>query len=269
MRIKKRIGLAMSAAVMAVAASAGPASAAPAPGYEQFNGCPDVPDLYLCVKATIDGGHLKLGATDTPISSPIVLNGGVPADGGPMVFTSQGGLTSPRLRVPGGLTGLTGLTWLENLFPFDALKVYARAELAGPASDPTQSPVSLPLKIKLENPLLSKNCYIGSNADPIRLNLTTGTTTPPAGTAPISGTDPSFDFDPAYPQTVFNFSNGRFVDNAFSAPKAKNCTLLVNSLGLIDPIVNLRAGLPSPAGNNVADFTFDAVAADPTAVYPD
>lgn len=269
MKLATRLITAASTAAVLLAGAAGSASAAPAPGYEQFKGCPDVPDLYLCVKATLTGGHLKLGATDTPISAPIELNGGVPADGSPMVFSSQGGLTSPRLRVPGGLTGLTGLTWLENLFPFDTLKVYARAELAGPAGDPTQSPVSLPLKIKLENPLLSKNCYIGSDADPVRLNLTTGETTPPAGTAPITGTQPVFNFDPAFPDfTVYTFTGGRFVDNAFSAPKAKNCTLFVNNLGLIDPIVNLRAGLPSAAGKNVADFNFDAIAADPAAVHP-
>jgi hypothetical protein len=273
MGIKRRLGtvvtVGLSAGLITFAAAAGPASAATAPGYGQFDGCPDVPDLYLCVDATISGGHLQLGATDTPISAPIHLNGGVPADGGPMQFSSTGGLTSPRLRVPGGLTGLTGLTWLENLVPFDALKVYARAELAGPAGDPTQSPTSLPLKIKLENPFLSGSCYIGSNANPLRLNLTTGTTTPPAGTAPITGVNPAFEFDPAFPDsTVYDFTGGTFVDNAFSAPKAAGCTLLLPGLGLIDPIVNLRAGLPSAAGKNVADFSFDAKAADPAAVHP-
>jgi hypothetical protein len=268
MKIARRAAAVLSTTVVAVACAAGSASAAPAPGYEQFKGCPDVPDLYACVNATITGGHLKLGNTDTPISSPLTLSGGVPNGENTLVFNADGGLKSPRLRVPGGLTGLTGLTWLENLIPFDLLKVYAHPELAGAPSDPTNNPVSLPLKVKLENPLLGNDCYIGSNANPIRLNLTTGTTTPPAGVAPITGVSPTFNVDPAFPGTVFTLNDGRFVDNAFSVPAASGCTFSLPGRGLIDLVVDLRAGTPAAAGKNVAELDFDAAVTTPDAVYP-
>jgi hypothetical protein len=269
MKITKRIGVALSAAAAIVATAASAASAAPAPGYEQFKGCPDQPNMYLCINSTITGGHLKLGNTDTPITSPITLNGGLAQGSNDFIFNSQGGLKSPRLRVPGGLTGLTGLTWLENLIPFDALKVYAIPQLAGTATDPSVVPFTLPLKIKLENPLLGDSCYIGSNAKPVLLNLTTGTTTPPPGVAPITGTQPSFDVDPAYPDgSVFTLDNGRFVDNNFAAPAATGCSFILKNRGLIDLVVDLRAGTPAAAGKNVADFNFGAKIADPGAVYP-
>lgn len=269
MRFTTRLITAASTAAVLLAGAVGSASAAPAPGYEQFKGCPDQPDMYLCIKATIGGGHLKLGNTDTPISTPIELNGGIAQGSNSFIFNSQGGLTTPRLRVPGGLTGLTGLTWLENLFPFDALKVYARAELAGVPTDPSVVPFTLPLKIKLENPLLGNHCYIGSNANPVTLNLTTGTTTPPAGVPPITGVQPTFDLDPAYPNgDVFSLDGGRYVDNAFSAPAASGCTFFVPGRGLIDLVVDLRAGTPAAAGKNAAEFDFAAKIADPGAVYP-
>lgn len=269
MKFARRAVAVLSTALVAAGVSAGGASAAPAPGYEQFKGCPDQPDMYLCINSTITGGHLKLGNTDTPISSPITLNGGIAQGSNSFIFNSQGGLSSPRLRVPGGLTGLTGLTWLENLFPFDALKVYARPQLAGTATDPSAVPFTLPLKIKLENPLLGNSCYIGSDANPVTLNLTTGETTPPAGVAPITGTQPAFDVDPAYPDgSVFSLDGGRFVDNAFAVPAARGCTFSLPGRGLIDLVVDLRAGTPASAGKNVADLDFGAKVADPAAVYP-
>jgi len=45
----------------------------------------------------------------------------------------------------------------------------------------------LPVKIKLENPLLGGECYIGSNTEPIELALTTGATSPPAPNKSIKG----------------------------------------------------------------------------------
>ena len=47
--------------------------------------------------------------------------------------------------------------------------------------------VTLPLKVKLSNEMLGEECYIGSDAEPIVLHLTTGETAPPAGTEPIRG----------------------------------------------------------------------------------
>jgi hypothetical protein len=249
---------ATAAVVLGLGAGAAHAqSSSPNPGYEEFHGCPNTPDVLTCVRIVVDGGHLKLGATDTPINVPIELNGGLKAGGQEMAFTSSGGLTSPRLRVPGGLTGLTGFTWLEDLFPHDLLKVFARPILVGTPTNPFGEPFQLKLKIRLENPLLSANCFIGSDADPIVLEQTKLTTSPPPPNQPISGQVPTLSIDSDL-LGVTNLTDGKVVDNAFAAPKAKNCSFLGPfSPGLIDAIVNLRAGLPSPAGTNTSEMTFD------------
>lgn len=267
-RLRTSVTAAVAAGLVLGALASPAAARPPAAGYEQFSGCPEQADMYICVRAVISGGHLQLGNTDTPITEEIVLNGGVPLNATGMVFTPVGGMTSPRQRVPGGLTGLTGLDWLADLFPLDTLKVYARAQLAGAPSDPSVNPFRLPLKIKLENPLLSGNCYIGSDSNPVVLNLTTGTTSPPPPAQPISGVPPTPSENPNYPGTVFDLTGGKQVDNAFAAPGAHGCTLLLPGIGLIDAAINLRSGLPSAAGRNEAEFDFDAQIADPLAVYP-
>src|SRR2546430_1397231 len=70
----------------------------------------------------------------------------------------------------------------------------ATALLAGPGQTNLENApagqggaVTLPLKVKLDNPLLATACYIGSNTEPVVLNLTTGTTSPPPPNKPISG----------------------------------------------------------------------------------
>jgi hypothetical protein len=267
MRVSRRLAAVAAAAVVGACALATTAMAdTPAPGYEEFAGCPNEPTVVLCARTVIDGGHLLLGSTDTPIENAIELNGGVRQDG-TFGFTAVGGLSTPRQRVPGGLLGLTGFDWLANLFSIDALEVYARAQAAGTIGSPVGPTVDLPLKIKLENPLLSSSCSIGSNADPVSLHLTSGTTNPPAPASPITGRDPDFSFDPGRPG-VLVLTNGKLVDNAFAAPRARGCTMLLPGLGLIDPVVNLRSGLPSAAGTNVAEFTLHGAIASRTSVYP-
>lgn len=72
-----------------------------------------------------------------------------------------GSFDGGRQRVPGGLVGISGLDWLTFLFPFDLLKVYAEAELVGPITNPASGPIGMPLRVRLGNPLLNENCYIG------------------------------------------------------------------------------------------------------------
>jgi len=43
------------------------------------------------------------------------------------------------------------------------------------------------LEVRLENPFLGNSCYIGSNAHPVVIEFTSGTTSPPAPNKPING----------------------------------------------------------------------------------
>jgi hypothetical protein len=264
----------MLGAVLALAAVfAGTAAARePAPGYGKFVGCPspeEVPHIEACLVSTITGGNFKMGSKNVPIKNPITLSGGI-QEGDHFVFNKKGGLTAVKQEVPGGVIGLTGLDWLINFLNLEGLKLYAVTELAGTPGNPIfDEPFKLPVKVHLINPVLGNNCYVGSNSNPIQLNLTTGTTSPPAPNTPITGVNPSFELDPTLPG-VIDTNNGEFVDNSFAAPEASGCVLtLFGFIPIsINGLVNSESGLPAKAGTNETHQKFNGQLAFYEVVYP-
>lgn len=256
-------------AVMAVAIVAGlmatsSAGAATAPGYEEWADCPDKsvdPQINACVSVVVDGGHLKLGSKDTPIVDPIRLVGATKPIDTFIVGSFDGG----NQPIPGGLVGITGLDWLIYLFPNEVLGLYAEAELAGTPTSPVFDPLTLPLKVRLKNVLLSNNCYIGSNSNPIALELTNGTTAPPPPNQPITG-DPGITAPDPNLLGVLRITDTVLVDNSFAVPAAEGCS--ITFLGLINALVNLQAGLPAAAGTNTAVQEADAGLAAVQTVFP-
>lgn len=271
---KKQTSLVMAfmAMMLAVALFAPTAQGAtPKAGYTQFEGCPSVaenPKSLLCVINVVTGGHFQMGSKDVPIEKPITLVGGTDENFGNFVYNSKGGLLPAKQKVPGGIVGLTGLTWLAEFLGVEALTLYAVTELAGtPNVNFLEEPVELPIKVHLINVALGNKCYVGSTANPISLNLITGTTSPPPPNKPITGKGPLFDFNE---ETLISFLNdGIFVDNSFAAPAASGCAL--NLFGLIpvniDALVNSQSGLPSPAGTNETKQNFDAEFVESELVY--
>jgi hypothetical protein len=261
------------AAVMAIAATAlvapGAQATTPAPGYEAFAGCPSPAEntkVTACVRSVITGGHFQMGSKDVPIANPITLSGGVEASGN-LVANSKGGLEPVKQPVPGGVVGLTGLDWLVNFLSLEGLKLYAVTELAGPVNIGGDTLV-LPLKVHLINPALGSKCYVGSVAEPINLDMTLGTTSPPPPNEPITGAAPEFSFDGA--TGIVHADNAKFVDNEFAAPGASGCTLTL--LGIIpislNGLVNSQSGLPSPSGTNETVQIVDSELAPLARVYP-
>lgn len=266
-----KLMLAAGAVVVAMALVAPAAGAATLKGYERFEGCPsqaENSEVFLCQRAVIDGGHFKMGNKDVPITKPIILSGGVTFTG-EIAANSKGGIAPVKQTVPGGLVGLTGLDWLVDFLSLEALKLYAVTEIAGVphfAAEGEGFRTELPIRVHLENPALGSKCYVGSFTNPIKLNLTTGTTAPPGPNKPISGTIPTEGTSDL--ANVGLFENGVFVDNSFAAPGANGCEL---NLGLIhigiDSIVNLASGLPAAAGTNETKQNFDLEVATPETVY--
>jgi hypothetical protein len=250
------------------------AQAAPKPGYTQFAGCPtkaELPGAITCVRSEIKSGHFQMGTKDVPIEKPIVLTGGVEElfEIVPIKYNSEGGLTKAKQKVPGGVIGLTGLTWLAEFLGIEALTLYATTELAGTPLLGGTSYAQLPIKVHLENStgVLGKNCYVGSSSSPIVLNLITGTTAPPAPNKPITGIAPTPVFDEAL--EIQTLLNGRYVDNSFAAPGASGCVLtLFGFIPIsINGLVNTQSGLPSAAGKNETVQNFDAAIVDRFFVY--
>jgi hypothetical protein len=250
-----RLLTAAGAAILAIALFAPAAQAQePNPGFEEFKGCPTPAEkeLVFCVRSDVSGGHIQMGSKTVPIENPLTLVGGTDGEFEGFTANQFGGLSKTKQKVPGGVIGLTGLTWLLEFFGSDALTLYATTELAGTPTGFNPQGVTLPIKIHLETPsgVLGNNCYIGSTSNPIVLKNTTGTTNPPPPNEPITGKE--FEFIEEGPFVIFN--DGIFVDNAFAVPGASGCVLKL--FGFIpislNGFVNSQAGLPSPAGTNEA-----------------
>jgi hypothetical protein len=275
MNVRRTAGLmAVFGAVLAALALLAPAAFAreTAKGYERFAGCPSPEEnasTVLCERTVIDGGHFKMGNKDVPITNPMTLSGGFTFEG-EVFANSKGGLTPAKQKVPGGVIGLTGLTWLLEFLGSEALTLYAVTELAGqPRILNGSSEVELPIRVHLINSVLGKSCYVGTFANPIDLHLTYGTTNPPPPNKPISGVEPT-EGTPDLP-VLLKFENGLLVDNSFSAPGASGCVLtLFGFLPIsINGLVNAQSGLPAAAGTNETKQHVGAVEiTTQEAVYP-
>jgi hypothetical protein len=267
----KRLFLAaIVAAVMLVPATSASAFTGE---YARFNTCPlSNASVSYCFSAESTGGTFTIGKKSVPLVKPVNLRGGlITPEGlvGPATFVAptDGVVISKAAQpVPGGLTGVVAPAWwpklLRDLFNETINNgftgVTATVELAGSASAVkvgllnylTQSGAAftLPVKVKLDNPFLGGNCYIGSNSNPVKLNLTTGTTAPPAPNVPITGnTGEGGNFE----EKILFFKNNKLVDNSFSAPGANGCGGILFSWA-VDPLVDSILGTPSAAGTNTA-----------------
>lgn len=263
--------LALVAAAVAAVAMLAPAAQAktPAPGYERFAGCPSPEEnskVTGCLQSLVSGGHFDMGNREVPITNPITLTGGVENGLEGFSYNSLGGLSKTKEKVPGGVIGLTGLTWLLEFLGSEALTLYAVAELAG-TPQLGFSTLSLPLKFHLINGVLGNHCYVGSNSEPVNLNLTTGTTSPPPPNEPISGSGPEFSSNP---ETQVITVKGTYVDNSFSAPGANGCVLtLFGFIPIsINGLVNSTSGLPAAAGTNETVQEIKTELASSGVVYP-
>jgi hypothetical protein len=264
--------LAVAAVALAALALLAPVASAktPAPGFERFAGCPSKEEnaaTVFCIYSKVTGGHLQMGTKTVPIENPLTIVGGLDENLENFAANSKGGLSKTKQKVPGGVIGLTGLTWLLEFFGSEALTLYATTELAGIPSEFSFNSVTLPIKVHLETPsgVLGSTCYIGSVGTPIVLHNTTGTTSPPPPNKPITGKEGELKEE----GPLIKFS-GTYVDNAFAAPGASGCTLKL--FGFIpislNGFVNSQAGLPSPAGTNETVQDFELELTPQAVVYP-
>lgn len=240
------------------------------------------PAVETCLLSDTLSGSFKLGNQAVPINKRIRLQFGFKTDPDTydsVVYPAANGQTLERtsLYVPGGLSGITAPDllpwWIQQPLQaaIDSVNgVTATAELVGPVKfnfgsflEAQGTIITLPLRVKLDNPFLGDSCYLGGSGDPLTLKLTTGTTTPPAGTAPMVGTPgvQSFqDFGQWTKQTGISL-----VDNNFRAPAAHGCGGSLFSWAL-DPVVGLKIGLPANPGVSQARLTGDATIASAAAV---
>jgi hypothetical protein len=271
------------AAVAVLGAASSASAAAPTGNYASFKYCPlSNTALTACFYSEVTGGSLTLGTSTVPIAKKIVLQGGIITSGidNTDTFVNASGaptLSPTPLDVPGGLSGLmtppsagSGLLAAFQNAVATTNNVTATAELVGPVGysfnnfvNQDGPALTLPVRVHLENPFLGSSCYIGSSSRPVTFKLTTGTTAPPAPNTPISGALGDVQF---LEDGLLTVSNGfKVVDNAFPVTYASGCGGFLLSL-IVDPLVNVKQGLPSAAGKNTAIQQGDLKQGDVNAV---
>lgn len=142
-----------------------------------------------------------------------------------------------------GITGVTATTELVGKVELNRLNLLLA----------TGTALALPVRVHLENPFLGEKCFVGSSSNPVIVNLTTGTTSPPLPNKPITGS-------PGEPEAkdegeLIIVKKNSLVNNSFSAPTAEGCgsqILFGLFTGLIDSAVDSQLGLPSASGHNTA-----------------
>lgn len=264
--------VAVLVAALAMLALANSASAKLIGEFTKFEQCPWTNvEVAKCVHSVTGGGEVVLGSKKVPIVNPVTLQGGFskPVERISNFFEATNGVTLSKTAqpVPGGLAGLVNCKEITNFllriscevtFENGLTGVNSTLELAQPASNIKISELNLsgkvgvalkmPIKVRLENPFLGSNCYVGSSTSPIIWELTSGTTAPPAPNEPITGAAGKIQFLEG--GRILRLNENVLVDNAWSAPGASGCGGLFSFL--IDPIINASSGLPSAAGKNTA-----------------
>jgi hypothetical protein len=274
---------------------ASPASAEPKGIFKVFNDCPtEVPGNVLCTFAQTTSGEFSIGSTKVPINKTITLQGGAVSTGKLneyFLLPAKDGnsLSKTELNVPGGLLNFVNCEEIKGSGFFETLErntckaifengltgVTATTELVANMGNPAilnlaalvfeeETALTLPVRVHLKNPLLGEGCFIGSEAHPIQLHLTTGTTEPPLPNEPIKGSAGTFSEEKEKGFSVTVDTGNSLVDNAFAVPAAEGCGGFFSFL--INPIVNGKLGLPSAAGHNTAILTGSLKAAENSAV---
>jgi hypothetical protein len=273
---------------LASLAAASPAMAQPKGIFSIFSNCPlgtikalgVPPGQALCQDGLTTSGEFAIGSTKVPINKTITLEGGaIPTGNSEEYFLLPGAngvsLSKVELNVPGGLLDLVnceeikGNGILEKLergtckaiFENKTTGVTATTEVVANASNPAilntanlsfeeGTALTLPVRVHLKNPLLGNACYVGSEAHPIQLHLTTGATSPNPPNKSIHGKVGKERNYEEFEHLLLKLKENSLVDNTFSVPTAEGCGELFAFI--IDPIVNSKLKLPSADGNNTA-----------------
>jgi hypothetical protein len=278
------VGLALVAPVLLGLIGASSALAAPKGIFSVFADCPvSEPGVTLCQYGQTTSGEFALGTTKVPINKTITLQGGAIPTGNPenereyfLVPAKDGNsLSKTELNVPGGLLDLVNCEEIKGnglgeklergtckaIFENKTTGVTATTEIAATTKNPPVlnlialnhqegTAITLPVRVHLKNPLLGNNCYVGSEANPIELHLTTGATAPNPPNKSISGKRGTPETLEEKEQLMLRIGNNSLVDNTFSAPVAEGCGELFSFI--IDPILDSKIGLPSADGHNTA-----------------
>jgi hypothetical protein len=237
-----------------------PPSSDPASGGSSF---------AACSAGDVTSGTLQIGNITTPVVQPVNVQFGfyTPPNAAPggenttsiAVLPPPGGdsaivVSKPDL-VPQSLTTALGCPstnpTVENLCQEAQQRggrfqqIFGLAQEAGPLTNFALLSWTQRLKVHLINPLLGKNCFIGSDENPIVVN-------PQLSVGPGGGLTAVPDPNPAkHPDTeVLDITNAISSDNTFFAPAVTGCGPGGLANIAVDEALDTSAGLPAASGSN-------------------
>jgi len=265
----------------------GPGATTHAAEWELFEHCPfhHTPQINKCIWGeSAPGSEFTAGNVTVHFNHPIQIQGGAleevyenekeelvftehfypPEDGTPVI--SKVAQTAPSLEndVEPALLSEQERKHYEHVVAVGHTKVTATVEVAGNPTevfldegnllDERGVALSLPVKIKLSNYFLGKECYVGSDAKPVFIELTTGLTKPPPPNEPIHGSAGHIsvpghdDKETGHTLQILKDTENVLLDNEYAAPGVEGC----GKEGAANAALDAKLGLPSAAGHNVA-----------------
>jgi hypothetical protein len=301
--------MAMMAPVMGAFGGVPVAVAAPQGVFSVFAQCPtEVPGVVLCAYSRVTGGELAIGTMRVPIDQPIVLQSGDIPTGNPenerefFELPAKHGesISRTELDVPGGLSSIVDCGAIKGrgfrarsarelcgrILESRFAGVSATLEVVASEKDPaifneynagseTGAAQSLPTRLRLKSPFLGDSCYIGSEASPLQLELTTGETHPPGGFPSLHGAFGEPETLKENGLRMLRITGSSIVDNTFTAPVAEGCGGPFLPSGFLDIPIDSKLQLPNAPGNNTAILsgeediaTVEAVTASETSPEP-
>jgi len=246
-----------------------------------FNRCPvgdptmleadGVQNIALCVAVSSPSGALKIGALTLPTGEGDTQFGlvGENREEGEtqyrLVSPPGGAASVAPIQIPDGLPALVCPSasrelwwicrgrrgdprgWEDGLTDITAT-VQPAGELSnfnlGGALSKEVPIVSMPVKIHLENELLGSECYIGSDSEPIVLQLESlASFTSAAFEGFETDGNPTTEGGTMIRIGLLGATDG---DKSFAVPGVSGCGFG----GALDGVIDHNAGLPSPAGEN-------------------
>lgn len=246
----------------------------PPPGgiYTGFTNCPvksplmhESNSITVCVLGNATSGTITLGNITTQVTEPVNVQFGFYQDTQQPYYANvvppPEGLsaqlaTKPDL-IPMSLTTALGCATASNATVQKICqtaqanggvynKVYALAESDGAITNFNLFSWTQPVMFRLINPLLGKDCTIGTFGHPVMLN-------PQLSVAPGGGLTETVDPNPVkHPDTaVIGITKASASDSTFSAPGVSNC----GPGGVADlPVqaaLDAGSGLPAASGNSL------------------
>jgi hypothetical protein len=277
---RRTLAVALMVPLVSLAIASPALAKEPTGDFTVFKQCPRfAPSIAeLCLYAQIMSGEVTINKLTVPITRPTTFQGGIDVGTGKEEETFVAALGGETLAntpqpIPGGISALIDCNEAKGESlpaqaergkckallrrPHVSTDAYETVELARPADEigigrlndifEEGNALTLPVKIHLENPALGNSCYIGSSAEPILFQMTSGTTKPPPPNKPIHGAAGELHI---LDEGLFVVVDGpRFlVNNTFSAPAATGCG--GHFASVFDPLIDSKIGLPAPSGYN-------------------